>query len=101
MRRIIEKALLAMFSSLQRPSRRSTPSIFGLENRTLLSGQGTQRALVEPVHSLVAGGGSRMPEAVKKPNKQAAFVAGLYVKYYHREPEPAELSYALANWPEV
>src|SRR5262249_32451963 len=59
--------------------------------------QGMNRAFVETVDSLAVGGGGRMPEAVKKPGKQAGFVAGLYIKYFHREPEPAELTYALAQ----
>jgi hypothetical protein len=88
------RALLATFKSLRRPSRRSTPFLQGLENRTLLSGQGMAKALVDSVRPLTAGEASRVPKP-PKPNKNVTFVTGLYHTYFRRAPEPVELSYAL------
>jgi hypothetical protein len=90
----LKRAFLATFKSLRRPSRRSTPTVHGLENRTLLSGQSMDKALIDSVRPLTAGQASRMPKP-PKPNKNVTFVTGLYHTYFRRGPDPAELSYAL------
>jgi hypothetical protein len=89
-----KRAFLATFKSLRRPSRRSTPILHGLENRTLLSGQGMEKALIATVRPLTAGHASRVPKP-PKPNKNVTLVTGLYQTYFRRAPDPAELSYAL------
>ena len=94
MLRLLKKSLLAMFHGLRRPSRRTAPLIVELESRRLLSGQGTDKALVESVRPLAADREIHTPEAAKT-NKQIKFVDGLYEKYLHQAPDSAELSYAL------
>jgi hypothetical protein len=89
-----QRVLLAAFESLRRASRRSAPSVLRLENRTLLSGQAADKALLDSVRMVSSRDSVRMSEAVK-PSKQAAFVIGLYRTYFHRNPNPAELSHAL------
>ena len=91
---ILKKSLLAAFQGLPRPSRRTAPLMVELESRRLLSGQGTGKTLVESVRSSAADPEIHTPEAAKTA-KQTKFVDGLYEKYLHRGPEPAELSYAL------
>lgn len=68
--------------------------MLGLENRSMLSGSGVAGSVVERVQPAAGGAETRTPE-LGKPGKQTAFVTGLYIKYFHREPQPAELSYAV------
>ena len=82
------------FTGLRRPSRRTAPRMVELERRRLLSGQGTDKALVESVRPSAADREIHDPEAAKT-SKQTRFVDGLYEKYLHEAPDPAELSYAL------
>ena len=95
MLRGFKTAILAAWNSLRRPSRRNAPSLFGLEKRTLLSGQVVDKAILGSVQPLATSAESRTPAA--SASKQAAFVIGLYHKYLHRAPDPAQLSYALAQ----
>ena len=89
------KAVLAAWSRLGRPSRRSEPSLFGLEKRTLLSGQVVEKAALHsaPAHHETTNAESRA--LAIKVNQQAAYVISLYRTYFHRAPDAAELSYAL------
>ncbi len=54
MLRGFKRAFLATFKRLRRPSRRITPTMHGLENRTLLSGQRLNKALADSVRPLTA-----------------------------------------------
>ena len=78
----------------RRPSRRTVPLILELESRRLLSGQGIVKALVGSMSPLSADLETHSEAA--KTNKQTKFVEGLYKKYLHQAPTPAELSDALA-----
>jgi hypothetical protein len=89
----LKRAFLATWNSLQRPSRRRTPSLFGLEKRTLLSGRAAEKSVLVSVEPLTTSVESRTEAA--KANKQARFVIGLYHTYFHRVPSPAQLNYAL------
>ena len=60
----------------------------------MLSGQGVGNAVVESVRPRAHSAESRIPE-VAKSLKQIAFVVGLYKKYFHRNPQTAELNYAV------
>ena len=86
-------SLLATLQGPRRPSRRTAPLILELESRRLLSGQGTVKALVGSMPPLPADLETHAEAA--KTNKQTKFVEGLYKKYLHQAPSPAELSYAL------
>ena len=68
-------------------------SLFGLEKRTLLSGQVVDKAVLDPVQPLATRRESR--PAAANAGKQAAFVIGLYHKYLHRAPGPTQLAHAL------
>ena len=92
--RVLARVLPVTFHGLHRPSRRTSPLVAQLESRRLLSGQGTDKALVEPVRLLAAGREINTPEAAKT-NKQVKFVDRLYEKYLHQAPNSTELSYAL------
>lgn len=94
MLRLLAKALPVTFHGLHRPSRRTSPLVAQLESRRLLSGQRTDKALVEPVRVLAAGREINTPEAAKT-NKQVKFVDRLCEKYLHQAPNSTELSYAL------
>ena len=80
MLRTFKKAFLATFRSLQRASRRTTPSLFGLENRTMLSGQGVGKAVVESVQPRAEAAPRAGSRTRSNPSKQTAFVVGLYIK---------------------
>ena len=88
----IQRAVLAVWTRLRRPSRRSAPTLIGLEKGALLSGRILDNAVVSSAHHPTISE-NRAP--VSKVNKQIAFVTGLYRTYFHRTPQPAELSYAL------
>jgi hypothetical protein len=89
----LKRAFLATWNSLQRPSRRRAPSLFGLEKRILLSGRAAEKAVLVSVEPLTTSVESRTEAA--KANRQTRFVIGLYHTYFHRAPSPAQLNYAL------
>jgi hypothetical protein len=91
--RALKKIVHAAWNSLGRPSRRSAPSLFGLEKRTLLSGQVVDKAILGSALPAATNSESLTPAA--DASKQANFVIGLYHKYFHRVPDPAQLNYAL------
>ena len=71
----LKKILLeAVRGSLQRPKRKSTPSVPGsrLEDRMLLSGQGMQKPLSHDTSPLIVSGGHASPEAMHPGPVQAA-----------------------------
>jgi Domain of unknown function (DUF4214) len=88
------KALIAAFARIGRPRRRTAPSLSGLENRRLLSGQSLHPGLSGLAEPAAVVDHDPLARAVK-PSKQTVFVDGLYHTYYHRAPDPAELKYAL------
>ena len=88
------RTFLLAWNRLKRPSRRRAPSLFGLETRALLSGRVVEKAMLEAVQSVTTSAESR---AAARTRKQAALVNGLYHTYFHRPPEPGQMSYALAQ----
>ncbi len=93
--------LLALTSrNLRRPhhrmTRRTAPSLVGLEHRALLSLKGVGSPLIEWSRPDTNGGGihSDSPESAKV-NKQVKFVESLYKKYFHSAPTSQQLSFVL------
>jgi hypothetical protein len=83
-----KSAFFAALGALQRPSRRNIPSLFGLEKRTLLSGQVTHEPPSVSAES---------NKAASNAGKQISFVDGLYRTYLHTSPTSDQLSYVLAR----
>ena len=86
-------AFLRAYQRVRRSSRRNTPSPVALEPRTLLTGQGTVRTIVEPInHSVMS---IETPAKAAKVNPLVPYVNGLYKTYFHHAPTPEQLNYAL------
>ncbi len=118
--RRLTDAVRAAFGSLNRPGRRSVPTLLGLEDRTMLSGKGTEGPALHPVPPSNAGARHASPaeaeheptsqtssagdgsiqspvQARKSSSRQVATVEGLYQDYLNRLPTAAELGSALAR----
>jgi hypothetical protein len=93
-----KKSLAATFRKLRslppRLTRRTAPSLIGLEERVMLSVKGVDAPILESIRPEAIVGAVHSPEAARVDNP-VKFVDSLYKKYYHGGPDAAESSYAL------